>query len=125
MPAPTRSLYCASKAASLLLYQSLIVEHPQIQFSIVIPGTVAGNFRVSSIDRGTELDVAEEKKGGLTPNQVASECVSAVDKRKKYVWLPWYYRLGHLIYWIWPGLIEKQSRKKYRYTVPLLDQLMT
>ena len=30
IPAPTRSLYCASKAASLILYQSLAIEHPKI-----------------------------------------------------------------------------------------------
>jgi len=71
------------------------------------------------------MDVEEEKKGGLTPKEVASATISAVDKGKKYVWLPWFYRLGHLIYWLWPAPIETESRKKYHYTVPLLDQLMT
>ncbi len=33
VPAPTRGLYAATKASSLLLYQALSIEHPRIAFT--------------------------------------------------------------------------------------------
>src|SRR5436190_13153897 len=52
IPAPTRTLYGSTKAASLLLYQALSIEHPSISFTFVLPGTIEGNFRASAVDGG-------------------------------------------------------------------------
>jgi len=43
-PAPTRSLYVSTKAASLTLYQSIFVEHPDSAFTMIIPTTVESDL---------------------------------------------------------------------------------
>lgn len=40
IPAPTRTLYAASKAASLVLFQALSIEQPKVTFTAVLPATV-------------------------------------------------------------------------------------
>lgn len=51
IPAPTRAIYASTKSASLLLYQALAIEHRAITFSLIMPSTVEGDFRVSAVDR--------------------------------------------------------------------------
>ncbi|KAI0809189.1 hypothetical protein BC629DRAFT_1580503 [Irpex lacteus] len=115
VPAPTRSLYGSTKSASLLLYQSLAIEHPQITFTTVIPATVEGNFRASAVDQGPVRET-EPNTHGLKREYVARQCVDAVDAQQKKVLLPyWYARLGHLVYWFIPSVIEYFARKKYNF----------
>ncbi|EPT01353.1 hypothetical protein FOMPIDRAFT_17804, partial [Fomitopsis schrenkii] len=53
VPVPTRPLYGSTKGASLLLYQSLAIEHSAVTFSFAIPATVAGSFRASPLGGGS------------------------------------------------------------------------
>jgi NAD(P)-dependent dehydrogenase (short-subunit alcohol dehydrogenase family) len=69
IPAPTRSLYCASKASSLMLFRALAIENPGISFSYICPGTIEGNFRASAVDGG---DVREVLEGALKSEEVRS-----------------------------------------------------
>ncbi|KAJ3477508.1 hypothetical protein NLI96_g10416 [Meripilus lineatus] len=113
--APTRSLYCSTKAASLLLYQSLAIEHPSIRFSFIIPSTVEGDFRASAVDGGTVRE-ANPNKHGLKREAVAKRCIRAVDSGEKIVMMPVLFsRAGHFLYWIFPSLIERVAAKKYNY----------
>lgn len=117
IPAPTRSLYCASKAASLILYQSLAIEHPKIAFTHVMPATVEGDFRASAVDAGPVRE-ASPNKHGLKRDYVAHRIIHAVDHGVKEVFLPWWYvRFGHLLYWIFPSVVEYFSRKKYNFSI--------
>jgi len=115
IPAPTRSLYCASKAASLILYQSLAIEHPKVKFTHVIPATVEGDFRASAVDAGPVRE-ASPNKHGLKRDYVAQQLIHAVDYGGKEIFLPWWYvRAGHLLYWTFPSVTEYFSRKKYKF----------
>ncbi|EKM60647.1 uncharacterized protein PHACADRAFT_85124 [Phanerochaete carnosa HHB-10118-sp] len=115
IPAPTRSLYCASKAASLILYQSLAIEHPRVNFTHVIPATVEGDFRASAVDAGPVRE-ASPNQHGLKRDYVAQQLIHAVDHGEKEVLLPWWYvRSGHLLYWTFPSIIEYLGRKKYKF----------
>lgn len=123
VPAPTRALYAATKAAALLLFQSLAIEHPAIAFTCVLPATIEGNFRSSAVDvdagpaaQKTDDEVASKK--GLKPEYVARRCAEAVDQGLQgSVVIPWMpYAIAHHIYYLWPSLIEKQARKKYNFT---------
>ncbi|KAI3323740.1 short chain dehydrogenase [Xylariaceae sp. AK1471] len=118
VPAPTRALYAATKAASLLLFQSLAIEHPQIAFTCVLPATIEGNFRSSAVDADPRQKMEETNKKGLKPEYVASRCAKAVDQELRgNVVLPWFpYTIAHHLYYIWPSFIEKQARKKYNFT---------
>jgi len=112
--APTRSLYGSTKTASLLLYQSLSIEHPLISFSFILPSTVEGDFRAGAVDGGTVRE-ADPRTHGLKREAVARECISAVDRGAKIVFMPRYTRLAHLLYWIWPSFVERRAKAKYRF----------
>ncbi|KAI1148246.1 short-chain dehydrogenase [Nemania diffusa] len=117
VPAPTRALYAATKAASLLLFQSLAIEHPAIAFTCVLPATIEGNFRSSAVDADPTQKIDETNKKGLKLDYVASRCAEAVDQGSRgNVVIPWFpYAIAHHLYYIWPSFIEKQARKKYNF----------
>lgn len=112
--APTRALYASTKSASLLLYQSLAIEHPGITFSLIMPSTVEGDFRASAVDGGSVRE-KDPNKSGLKREAVAERCIQAVDNNEKTVFIPGYMRLAHLLYWIAPRFIERQARVKYGF----------
>ena len=114
IPAPTRSLYASTKSASLLLYQSLAIEHPKISFSLVIPSTVEGGFRASAVDGGP-IRESNPNKTGLKTLAVAQRCIHAVDAKEKTVFMPRYMRVAHILYWLCPRFIEWRARVKYHY----------
>ncbi|KAI0154299.1 short chain dehydrogenase [Xylariaceae sp. FL1272] len=117
VPAPTRALYAATKAASLLFFQSLAIEQPTIAFTSVLPATIEGNFRASAIDADPDQK-AETNKKGLKLDYVARVCTDAVDgQRRGNIVVPWFpYAIAHHLYYLWPSLIERQARKKYDFT---------
>ncbi|KIJ32092.1 hypothetical protein M422DRAFT_53094 [Sphaerobolus stellatus SS14] len=113
IPAPTRTLYAASKAASLVLFQSLSIEHPEVKFTAVLPATVEGDFRASAVDGGL---VRENLTKCLKREHVAQACIDAVDAGTRTVWLPLLYRIFHFLYWITPDAVDQGARKKYNFS---------
>ncbi|KAJ4388232.1 hypothetical protein N0V93_008839 [Gnomoniopsis smithogilvyi] len=115
IPAPTRALYASSKAASLLLYQALAIEHRNIAFSFILPSTIEGNFRASAVDAGPVRE-ADPNKTGLKTDYVAKRCIDAVDRKVRgNIVIPWYYNFGHIMYYFWPSRIERAAAKKYNF----------
>lgn len=116
IPAPTRALYAATKASSLLLFQSLAIEHPAIAFTFILPATIEGNFRASAVDDGPVRE-DDPNKHGLKIKYVAERCVDAVDRAVTgNIVLPSFpYAIAHHLYHIWPSFIEKKARKKYNF----------
>ncbi|KAG8853620.1 hypothetical protein FRB91_004628 [Serendipita sp. 411] len=112
VPAPTRSLYAASKSSSLMLFRSLAIEHPKIQFSYICPGTIEGNFRASAVDGG---DVREVLEGALKVEVVAKRCIKMVDRSERLVIIPWKYAAGFVLSWLFPRFVEKKAREKYGF----------
>ncbi|KAI0067552.1 NAD(P)-binding protein [Artomyces pyxidatus] len=117
IPAPTRTLYASTKAASLVLFQALSIEHPEIAFSYILPSTVQGDFRASAVDGGPVRE-ANPNAHGLKTEAVAARCVQAVDAGEKVVFFPAYYRWGQILYWFLPAFVERKAIKKYQFTVP-------
>ncbi|KAI0078554.1 NAD-P-binding protein [Panus rudis PR-1116 ss-1] len=115
IPAPTRALYGSTKAAGLLLYQALSIEHPKIKFTLVLPSTVEGNFRASAVDGGPVRE-ADPNKTGLKKDVVAARCISGVDKGDKFIFMPGFMRVAQLVYWIHPPLLERFASRKYNFT---------
>lgn len=116
IPAPTRTLYASTKAASLVLYQALSIEHPKIAFSVCMPSTVEGDFRASAVDAGP-IRESDPNKHGLKREFVAQRCIEAIDKGEKTVFIPVIMRFAHLLYWICPSFVESKARKKYNFSV--------
>jgi NAD(P)-dependent dehydrogenase (short-subunit alcohol dehydrogenase family) len=104
IPAPTRPLYGSSKAAQLILFQSVGIEaasqakasttpkRNKVNFHAVVPGTILSDFRQSAVDGSVESSGAiddtwkDDGKGnksggdGLTTSYVADRCIWAVDR---------------------------------------------
>ncbi|KAM6497632.1 hypothetical protein JOM56_005580 [Amanita muscaria] len=115
IPTVTKTLYSATKASSLLLYQSLSIEHPKIKFTHFLPGTFEGEFRTGAVDGGPIRDAQDPNKFGMKKEYVAKRSVLAVDRAEKHVFLPWSVGVGHFLYWIKPSIIEKVASKKYSF----------
>ncbi|KAK5631373.1 hypothetical protein RRF57_007087 [Xylaria bambusicola] len=117
IPAPTRALYAATKAAAFKFFQSLAIEHPEISFTCMMPATIQGNFRASAVDVNPSMRKGPENKEGLAVEYVAGKCAAAVDRRTGgNVVLPWIlYAIAHHLYYIWPSLIERAARRKYNF----------
>lgn len=119
-PAPTRALYGATKSASLVLYQSLAIEHPDITFTCVLPSTIEGDFRKSAVDAGPTRE-SDPNKHGLKRDWVAQRCMEAVDAQERTVFMANFYRIvPMLVYTIdsWGrGIVERAARKKYSFQV--------
>ena len=117
IPAPTRSLYAATKSSSLLLYESLAIEHPSITFSLMIPSTIKGDFRSTAVDGGIVWDAGSPgpSQKGLDKSYVARRCIEAIDYKKKHVFLPGYHGISHMLYWFFPSFVEARAREKYQF----------
>ncbi|KAF8320129.1 NAD(P)-binding protein [Clavulina sp. PMI_390] len=121
IPAPSRALYAATKASSLLFYQALAIEHPRITFSIVLPGTIEGDFRASAVDVpavSTPVTYGDQDSNStlskkLSRSKVALRCIEAADHGDRTVWMPSWYQFAHALYWIVPSAVERGARKKY------------
>ena len=117
IPAPTRTLYASTKAASLILYQALSIEHPKIAFTVCMPSTVEGDFRASAVDAGPlKASDNDSNKHGLKRESVAKRCIDAIDKGEKTVFIPATMRFAHLLYWVLPSLVEWRARRKYNFS---------
>lgn len=116
VPAPTRALYAATKAASLLLYQALAIEHRRVAFTFMIPATIEGDFRASAVDGGPVRE-AEPNKQGLKTEWVAERCLVAVDGGEKgNVVVPRVpYLFAQPLYYLWPAFVEAKAAKKYNF----------
>ncbi|KAF0328933.1 short chain dehydrogenase [Colletotrichum asianum] len=116
IPAPTRALYAATKASSLLLFQSLAIEHPKISFTFILPATIEGNFRASAVDSGPVRE-EDPNKHGLKIDYVAERCIDSIDRGVTgNVVLPKMpYAIAQYLYLLWPSFIEGRARKKYNF----------
>ncbi|KAJ7218220.1 hypothetical protein C8J57DRAFT_1613027 [Mycena rebaudengoi] len=63
IPAPMRTLYASTKAASLLLYLALAIEHPRIAFTLFMPLTVDGYVRSEPVDGGAPCEADPNMHG--------------------------------------------------------------
>ncbi|KAJ7152854.1 hypothetical protein C8R46DRAFT_477606 [Mycena filopes] len=126
IPAPTRSLYASTKAASRLLYHAIAIEHPKIAVTVVMPSTVEGDFRRGAVDAepfgqdassssGVRVREADPNTHGMKREFVAERCVRAIERGEKHVFMPWTMYIGHLLYWVWPAFVEARASVKYNY----------
>lgn len=115
IPAPTRAIYGSTKASSYILYQSLSIEHPSVNFSYVLPATVEGNFRASAVDDGPARE-GDANQSGLKREIVAERCIRAIDARQKIVFIPAFFKFAQFLSWVWPSYMERKAAQKYRFT---------
>lgn len=135
IPAPTRAIYGANKAALSMLLRSLRIEIANLQLSpghtkkigvtIVHPASIRTGLRASALDAEVSLlsskneevsSLDKEERSAMTPDYVAERTVQAIDQEQDELWLPEYY------WWISkfamafvPGLVKRGARRKYDF----------
>lgn len=145
VPAPTRALYGAAKAAQLVLVEGVALEAERqaqepgrslVRFATVLPGTIATSFRASAVDlapgetpalatkdaswdagsTGTSPTSRSTKSDILTPDQVANAMVWAVDQESRgRIAMPSKYAWALRIQPFAPDFLGRKAHAKYGY----------
>lgn len=104
--------YCASKYAVHAWSDSMRMElYPKgIDVLEVLPGRISTGFSKRA-KGGREHP---ETPGSVTPERLATAVLKAVNKRKKSIVFPWWYRLLMPIPRLAPGLYRKINLKKWK-----------
>lgn len=124
VPAPTRALYCASKAAQQMLVQSVAAECASqariagrnlVRFVVLAPSTVATSFS-TRMTVGPKNTRSRSLKKMLSPESVGNTVVECVDRNKTgVVPMPYKYFLVWLLAPLLPGLVERGAHRRYEY----------
>ena len=114
IPAPTRALYCAVKAAQQQLVlgaaaecetQAQIPGRSLVKFTVLAPGTVATSFRSR-----------DPHARALSPTVVAHHAIDCINKGSTgVVPLPSKYFIAWLLSILLPKLVERGAHAKYGY----------
>lgn len=145
VPAPTRALYGAAKAAQLVLVEGVALEAERqaqepgrslVRFATVLPGTIATSFRASAVDlapgetpavatkdaswdagtSGASGQKSKSKSDILTPDQVANAMVRAVDQESSgRIAMPSKYTWALRVQPFAPGFLGRKAHAKYGY----------
>jgi short-subunit dehydrogenase len=138
IPAPTRSIYAAHKAALSMFLRCLRIEldslpvgkasevHSRgVGISIIHPASISTGLREKSLDAqesasGTVSEhavVQQYEKSAMSPEYVAEQVKRAIDCEIDEVWLPglywWVAKVGMVIA---PGFIARKAKEKYKWS---------
>ncbi|TPX70870.1 hypothetical protein SpCBS45565_g01533 [Spizellomyces sp. 'palustris'] len=115
LPAPTRSLYAASKHAVNGFFNSLRIEVQQYGVSVCIclPASVDTGLRESAVDASGGGKKDGESK--LDPETCAREIIRAGDMKKEEVYIPSKYWVGVVLRNFVPGFVDGLAAKKYGF----------
>ncbi|KAJ3274951.1 hypothetical protein HDV01_001815 [Terramyces sp. JEL0728] len=113
LPAPTRSLYTATKHAITGFFKSLRIElrGKGIKVYNVMPGSVATKLRASSLDSPGQ----SSNKKAMLPEKCAEIIINQVDCGQEEIYIPKFYHFGTILSFIVPKLIDSMAAKKYGY----------
>ncbi|KNC98180.1 uncharacterized protein SPPG_06584 [Spizellomyces punctatus DAOM BR117] len=116
LPAPTRSLYAASKHAVNGFFNSLRIEVQQYGVSVCIclPASVDTGLRESAVD-ATGGGGKKDGESKLDPETCAREIIRAGDLRKTEVYIPSKYWVGVVLRNFVPGFVDGMAAKKYGF----------
>ncbi|KAJ3326329.1 hypothetical protein HDV06_000205 [Boothiomyces sp. JEL0866] len=113
LPAPTRSLYTATKHAISGFFKSLRIElKPKgIKVFNVMPGSVKTDLRASSLDNPGQ----SSNQKAMLPEKCAETIIHQLDLEQEEIYIPKLYHLGTILSFIFPSLIDSMAAKKYGY----------
>jgi short-subunit dehydrogenase len=115
IPAPTRSLYTASKHALTGFFRSLRIEvGHKIHICHVMPGSVDTPLRATALDANESLTSTTSRKA-MAPSDCASKILTAASESQDEVYIPYYYKIATALSVYFPNLINHIAKKKYNY----------
>lgn len=119
LPAPTRTLYTASKHAVTGFFRSLRIElEEKVHICHVMPGSVDTDLRVAALDSNKSMAPPQRKV--MSASDCASRILQAARESQDEVYIPSYYKFATLVSVYCPGFISYFAKKKYNYPNYLL-----
>lgn len=138
IPAPTRSIYAAHKAALSMFLRCLRIELDSVPvgtgpygrgqgigISIIHPASINTGLRGKSLDAvgsatditGTFSGVQKHEKNAMSAEYVAEQVKKAVELEIDEMWLPGlYWWVAKVFMVIAPGFIARKAKKKYNWS---------
>lgn len=135
LPAPTRSIYAAHKAALSMFLRCLRIELDRwpvdgsqstpghgIGISIIHPASIKTGLRGKALDVSTSgahsaqpaVRIQEHEKNAMSAEYVAEQVKRAADYETDEVWLPgWYWWVAKVGMIVAPDFIAQKAKKKY------------
>ncbi|KAK9895605.1 NAD(P)-binding protein [Cystobasidium minutum MCA 4210] len=132
IPAPTRSIYAAHKAALSMFLRCLRIELDSVPvgklspnagkgigISIIHPASINTGLRSRALDSSSSAGATQEhESSAMTPEYVAEQVKKAIDLEVDEVWLPglywWVAKVGMVMA---PEFIAKKAKRKYNWQV--------
>ena len=129
IPAPTRALYAANKAALSMALRSLRIElenlvlkeqsgkfwRKSVGVTIVHPASIDTGLRSSALDADVGQSGSKERKA-MQPGHVARSAIEAIQYEEDEVWLPksywWISKVGMVLL---PNRVKGGAKKKYGF----------
>lgn len=111
IPVPCMGAYSAAKAALMMFSETLRTEEPDISVLTVYPGQLKTEFRKNASGTREVPDVLP--RGGETPEKFAEQVFLAVQKKRRSIVYPFWYKLVLPFVSIFPRFYERNSRKAW------------
>ncbi|EGF84046.1 hypothetical protein BATDEDRAFT_21723 [Batrachochytrium dendrobatidis JAM81] len=126
IPAPTRSIYTASKHALTGFFKALRIElaYSGVSVCIAFPGTVNTAFRESAVDvevsktespEMTRRIMNRKQPGSMTADSCAANIIYGADRGDREIYLPRLYYFAHVLSMFMPEVMDYFAAKKYGY----------
>lgn len=139
IPAPTRAIYAANKAAASMLMRSLRIEleglllasdegadppsRRKIGITLVHPASIDTGLRSSALDLDSspaassdDAAPASKERKAMSPSYVAEEIVTSIAREEDEVWLPRsYWWISKVAMVLLPDMVKQGARKKYGF----------
>jgi short-subunit dehydrogenase len=118
--APTRTLYCATKAALNGFMESLRIEWKRHNISIIniLPGSVDTEIRKAALDASlmAKGEIKAPSTSNLNPKDCAKKIMEASNSKERSTFMPSYYGPAQLIKYFYPDWVDSLAAKKYGFS---------
>ena len=130
IPAPTRAIYAAHKAALSMLLRSMRIEleslivsaspsadqKRRIGITLVHPASIDTGLRSSALDAPATAHASTSERKAMSASYVAEQVNEAIRNQEDEVWLPKsYWWISKLAMVLLPGVIKNGAKKKYGF----------
>jgi NAD(P)-dependent dehydrogenase (short-subunit alcohol dehydrogenase family) len=128
IPAPTRAIYAAHKAALSMLLRSMRIEleslvvsaapeeKRRIGITLVHPASIDTGLRSSALDAPATAHASTSERKAMSASYVAEQVNEAIRNQEDEVWLPKsYWWISKLAMFLVPGVVKNGAKKKYGF----------
>lgn len=126
IPAPTRAIYAANKAAASMSLRCLRIEleslavhasdeRKSIGVTIIHPASIDTGLRSSALDADVRSSQSSERKA-MSPRYVAQRIIEGLRSQEDEIWLPGsYWWISKIAMLVLPNVVKRGAKRKYGF----------